>query len=60
MSALVQPLEEHLSVEYPEMLDSFVVEDPTRIDFLNLVGSDPDARGTLLKWKTGPSDIPGC
>ena len=41
-------------------IEVFVLEDPTRIDLMDLTGSNPDVRSTMMRWQRKRSDVDGC
>lgn len=40
--------------------DVFVFADPTHIDVLGLLGTDPNSRKSMLRWQASQSDVDGC
>jgi hypothetical protein len=44
----------------PTELNVFVVEEPSKVDILKLLGVHRNNRALMRKWKQQPSDIDGC
>ena len=59
--AMIQPLEEmDRDPADPSVIDTFIVEDPLKIDILRLIGTDSDNRLEILRWKCGVSPLENC
>ena len=57
----VQPLERYLGGnQRDDELEVFSVEDPTTLDLLDIFGTDPDKRSSILSWEPGVADVEGC
>ena len=59
--AMIQPMEEFIDDDNADSaLHAFTVEDPVKLDVIQLLGSDPDVRSRIRVWECGTSDIAEC